>query len=178
MASATLTEAITNSLDNHVSSSTIQEILVASSPAIDSFLSNPNSLTFRSQIPAQKQLVVEFEIFQNIELFLASLRPILIANDKRGLPQLSLEKLKLAINGDIQSLSDSELLSYSRLFIEGKYDVSRIVALVGGQVSKPRYYRTIAGASVNFLLSDNLKIKYLYLNIKFLFDRKFLFGRT
>ena len=120
LASATLTEAITNSLDNHVSSSTIQEILVASSPAIDSFLSNPNSLTFRSQIPAQKQLVVEFEIFQNIELFLASLRPILIANDKRGLPQLSLEKLKLAINGDIQSLSDSELLSYSRLFIEGK----------------------------------------------------------
>ena len=54
-------------------------------------------------------------------------------------------------------LDPQDILAIGRLFTEGKYDVSRIVALVGSQVAKPRYYRTIAGASVNFLLADNLK---------------------
>ena len=54
-------------------------------------------------------------------------------------------------------LEPQDVLSIARLFTEGKYDVSRIIALVGSQVSKPRYYRTIAGASVSSLLADNLK---------------------
>ena len=36
------------------------------------------------------------------------------------------------------------LLQLHALFTEGKYDVSRIVALAGSQVKKPKYYRTIA----------------------------------
>ena len=54
-------------------------------------------------------------------------------------------------------LEPQDILAIGRLFTEGRYDVSRIVALVGGQVAKPRYYRTIAGASINHLLVDNLK---------------------
>ena len=45
----------------------------------------------------------------------------------------------------------------ARLFSQGKYDASRIVALTGSQVIKPRYYRTIAGASISNMLTDNLK---------------------
>tara|TARA_B100001142_G_scaffold263350_1_gene266600 strand:- start:131 stop:1537 length:1407 start_codon:yes stop_codon:yes gene_type:complete len=54
-------------------------------------------------------------------------------------------------------LEPQDVLAIARLFTEGRYDVSRIVALVGSQVSKPRYYRAISGASVSSFLLDNLK---------------------
>ena len=54
-------------------------------------------------------------------------------------------------------LQPQDVLAIARLFTEGKYDVSRIVALGGSQVNKPRYYRTIAGASLANLFADNLK---------------------
>ena len=54
-------------------------------------------------------------------------------------------------------LEPQDVIAIARLFTEGKYDVSRIIAIGGSQISKPRYYRTIAGASVANLLADNLK---------------------
>ena len=54
-------------------------------------------------------------------------------------------------------LYPQDVIAIARLFSEGKYDVSRIVALTGSQVAKPRYYRTIAGASISNMLKDNLK---------------------
>jgi len=53
-------------------------------------------------------------------------------------------------------LQPQDVIAIARLFTEGKYDVSRIVALAGSQVKKPKYYRTIAGASIVNLLSDNI----------------------
>ena len=53
-------------------------------------------------------------------------------------------------------LEPQDVIAIARLFTDGKYDVSRIVALGGSQVNKPRYYRTIAGASISNLLADNL----------------------
>ena len=53
-------------------------------------------------------------------------------------------------------LQPQDVIAIARLFTEGKYDVSRIVALVGSQVKKPKYYRTIAGATVANLLFDNI----------------------
>jgi Na+-transporting NADH:ubiquinone oxidoreductase subunit A len=55
-------------------------------------------------------------------------------------------------------LYPQDVLTIARLFSEGKYDVSRIVALTGPQVEKPRYYRTIAGASIKNLLDENTLI--------------------
>ena len=57
-------------------------------------------------------------------------------------------------------LYPQDVLTISRLFSEGKYDVSRIVALTGPQVEKPRYYRTIAGANIKNLLDENTLIGY------------------
>jgi Na+-transporting NADH:ubiquinone oxidoreductase subunit A len=54
-------------------------------------------------------------------------------------------------------LEPQDVISIARLFTEGKYDISRIIALAGPQVVKPRYYRMISGASVANLLIDNLK---------------------
>jgi len=54
-------------------------------------------------------------------------------------------------------LQPQDVISIARLFTEGKYDVSRIVALTGSQVLKPKYYRTIAGAAIDNLLADNIK---------------------
>ena len=54
-------------------------------------------------------------------------------------------------------LEPQDVIAIARLFTEGKYDMSRIIALGGAQVAKPRYYRTISGASIANLLADNLK---------------------
>jgi len=53
-------------------------------------------------------------------------------------------------------LQPQDVIAIARLFTEGKYDVSRIVALAGSQVKKPKYYRTIAGATIANLLADNI----------------------
>ena len=53
-------------------------------------------------------------------------------------------------------LDPQDVIAIARLFSKGKYDASRIVALAGSQVCKPRYYRTIAGAPIANLLVDNL----------------------
>ena len=53
-------------------------------------------------------------------------------------------------------LEPQDVIAIARLFKYGRYDVSRIVALAGSQVSKPKYYRTISGVSVSNLLTDNL----------------------
>jgi Na+-transporting NADH:ubiquinone oxidoreductase subunit A len=54
-------------------------------------------------------------------------------------------------------LQPQDVIAIARLFTEGKYDVSRIIALAGPQVKKPRYYRINAGATITNLLVDNLK---------------------
>jgi len=54
-------------------------------------------------------------------------------------------------------LYPQDVLAISRLFSEGKYDVSRIVALTGSQIIKPRYYRVIAGSTISNMIADNLK---------------------
>ena len=55
-------------------------------------------------------------------------------------------------------LQPQDVIAIAKLFTEGKYDVSRIVSLAGAQILKPRYYRTIAGASVANLLANNVKV--------------------
>ena len=63
------------------------------------------------------------------------------------------------INKDdiIWYLSPQDILTIATLFNEGKYDASRIIAIAGSQIKKPKYYRSIAGSSVSNLLKDNLK---------------------
>lgn len=40
------------------------------------------------------------------------------------------------------------IVSLGRLFLKGVYDVSKVIALVGSEVKKPRYFRMISGACI------------------------------
>jgi len=62
------------------------------------------------------------------------------------------------INKDdiIWYLSPQDVLTIAALFKDGKYDVSRVIALAGSQIKRPKYYRTIGGASITNFLEDNL----------------------
>ena len=63
------------------------------------------------------------------------------------------------INKDdiIWYLGPQDVLTIATLFKEKKFNASRIIAVTGSQIKKPKYYRTIAGVSVRNFLKDNLK---------------------
>lgn len=50
-----------------------------------------------------------------------------------------------------------EVISIGKLFIEGRVDASRVIALAGSEISKPQYYKTFIGARVTNMLSGNTK---------------------
>lgn len=51
-------------------------------------------------------------------------------------------------------LNPQDVLVIGKLFSEGRYDASRIIALTGSQVSSPKYYKTVIGTSVKSILND------------------------
>tara|TARA_B100002052_G_C15877105_1_gene597492 strand:- start:547 stop:1893 length:1347 start_codon:yes stop_codon:yes gene_type:complete len=53
-------------------------------------------------------------------------------------------------------LAPQDVLTIARFFKDGKYDASKIVALTGAKVKKPRYYRIIQGMSITPMIQDNL----------------------
>ena len=50
-----------------------------------------------------------------------------------------------------------DIIAIGRLFSEGKYDATRLIALAGSQVEKPRYYRTLQGSSISSMIENNIK---------------------
>jgi len=71
--------------------------------------------------------------------------------------------------GDIVWYLDPQgVVTIGKLFLEGKYDASRRIALVGSEVEKPQYYKVIAGCNIFPLLKDNRKstnIRYISGNV-------------
>lgn len=43
-----------------------------------------------------------------------------------------------------------------KLFLEGKYDASKIIALSGSEVKNPQYYKTYTGACINKFIENNV----------------------
>ena len=54
-------------------------------------------------------------------------------------------------------LTPQDVLTIAILFNQGKYDASKIVAIAGSQISRPKYYRTIGGTTIFNFLKDNIK---------------------
>ena len=44
-----------------------------------------------------------------------------------------------------------------KLFLEGKYDASKIISVVGSEIQNPQYYKTYSGACINKFIANNLK---------------------
>lgn len=59
-------------------------------------------------------------------------------------------------NEVVWTLSPQQVVSIGRLFLTGKYDASKIVALAGSEVLKPRYYKIISGINVQAMTEKNL----------------------
>jgi len=57
--------------------------------------------------------------------------------------------------GKVWTLRPQDVATVGELFLSGKYDVSRIVALTG-KVKNPRYIKTYLGASVGEILNDTI----------------------
>lgn len=53
-------------------------------------------------------------------------------------------------------LRPQEVITIGRLFAEGRYNASRIIAVAGSQIHKPRYYRVPAGVGIKKLLAGNV----------------------
>lgn len=53
-------------------------------------------------------------------------------------------------------LRPQEVLMIGRLFLSGTYDATRIFALTGSMVNKPAYYKSLAGASLQDMVNNNV----------------------
>jgi Na+-transporting NADH:ubiquinone oxidoreductase subunit A len=49
-----------------------------------------------------------------------------------------------------------EVITIGSLFLEGKYDASRIIALAGSEVKHPQYFKTFVGACITNMVSGNV----------------------
>ncbi|HPK04802.1 MAG TPA: Na(+)-translocating NADH-quinone reductase subunit A [Bacteroidales bacterium] len=71
--------------------------------------------------------------------------------------------------GDIVWVTDVQsVITIGRLFREGKYDSSVIVALAGSEVIKPQYFKTRRGASISNMVDNNVKegdLRYISGNV-------------
>lgn len=58
---------------------------------------------------------------------------------------------------NVWTISPVGVVQIGKLFAEGKYDASRLVALTGSEVKNPQYYKTYTGASIKKMINNNLK---------------------
>ena len=64
--------------------------------------------------------------------------------------------------GDIVwTINPVAVAQIGKLFGEGIYDASKLVALTGSEIVAPKYYQTYSGVSVSDLLADNLKQEHV-----------------
>ena len=57
----------------------------------------------------------------------------------------------------VWTINPQDVVVIGKIFEKGVFNPTRLVALTGSEVLKPRYYRTKLGASVKPLLKDNVK---------------------
>jgi Na+-transporting NADH:ubiquinone oxidoreductase subunit A len=50
-----------------------------------------------------------------------------------------------------------------KLFLEGRYDASKLVAVTGSEIKNPQYYKTYTGANPKYFIKDNLKSEHVRL---------------
>lgn len=56
----------------------------------------------------------------------------------------------------IWTISPYGVVQIGKLFLEGKYDASTIIALTGSEVKSPQYYKTYTGACINKFIEHNV----------------------
>lgn len=71
--------------------------------------------------------------------------------------------------GDIVwTINPVGVVQIGKLFLEGQYDASKLVALVGSEVRNPQYYRTYAGGSIEKMVENGIvgtEVRYISGNV-------------
>ncbi len=65
-------------------------------------------------------------------------------------------------------INPQDVLIIGRLFNKGIFDASRTVALTGSEIKKPKYYKTLLGASIQSLVENNVEegnLRYISGNV-------------
>ncbi len=66
------------------------------------------------------------------------------------------------------TVAPAGVIQIGKLFLEGKYDASKIIALTGSEVKSPQYYKTYSGACAKTFTEGNLKndhVRYVSGNV-------------
>ncbi|OYT12971.1 MAG: NADH:ubiquinone reductase (Na(+)-transporting) subunit A [Bacteroidetes bacterium 4572_114] len=86
-----------------------------------------------------------------------------------GNPGPQINKIDPINKGEIiWHLRPQEVLTIGKLFIEGKFNAERVIALTGSEILKPKYYKTKIGASIKNLIKDNVtnsKLRFISGNV-------------
>jgi Na+-transporting NADH:ubiquinone oxidoreductase subunit A len=53
-------------------------------------------------------------------------------------------------------VSPQDVITIGRLFMNGIYDASKVIALCGSEVLNPRYFKLLGGSSISGIVKDNL----------------------
>lgn len=56
----------------------------------------------------------------------------------------------------VWTLTPYGLQQIGKLFLEGRYDATKVIALAGSEVNKPQYYETIIGVNLTSIVSGNI----------------------
>jgi Na+-transporting NADH:ubiquinone oxidoreductase subunit A len=57
----------------------------------------------------------------------------------------------------VWTLNALDVLTIGKLFKEGKFDASRAIAFAGSKVKEPKYAKTILGANINNIITNNVE---------------------
>jgi len=57
----------------------------------------------------------------------------------------------------VWTVEPQNVVMIGKLFLNGRYDARKIVALTGSEVYKPRYYKVISGCCITSLTEDNVR---------------------
>lgn len=76
-----------------------------------------------------------------------------------GNVSVHVNKISPINKGDIiWYLYPQDVLTIGKLFLDGKFDSTRIIALGGSEVKNPKYYKTYIGASLKKMISENITV--------------------
>ncbi len=71
---------------------------------------------------------------------------------------VQIHKIDPINKGDIVwYLYPQDLVIIGKLFLEGKYDASKLIALTGSEVNNPQYYKVVSGCSMQPILDNKVK---------------------
>lgn len=71
-------------------------------------------------------------------------------------------------NDLVWTINPYGVVQIGRLFLEGRYDAKKIIAVAGSEVKNPQYYKTFGGASIKKFIEDNLRsshVRYISGNV-------------